>query len=107
MMALLFRCPGPNGSGCPAHAMTAFAIGTRPRDGLSFNRLDATMKRDGWVLTAGRLPQPDGTTVAFVEPICGRCGKAVMEGIVAEADGRIDPSARGGVMKIIAGGEEH
>lgn len=100
-IGLLFRCPGLHGSGCPDRAYMAFAIGLKAKDGISFNMLDKTVKRQGWMLAALRLEQPDGSTVATVEPVCGDCGKRVTQDIVDSAGGKVDVSALGFVRRIL------
>ena len=100
-MGLLFRCPGLHGSGCPDKASMAFAIGLRAKDGISFNMLDRTVKKQGWTLAVLRLEQPDGSTVAAVEPVCEDCGKRVLQDTVDSAGGRVDISAQAYVRRIL------
>ena len=100
-VALLFRCPGLNGEGCPDHATMAFAIGHTASDGISFRQLDDVCRRAGWGLAMGRLPQPDGQIVPCAEPVCADCEKRVVQQIVNSAPNGVAESAQAYVRKML------
>lgn len=98
---IVLRCPGLHGGGCPDAEMLAFGIGNKPKEGMSLHAVQGAVKRAGWTLAALRFPQPDGTVVPGFEPVCGDCGKRVLQDIVDAAGGKVDPSARPYVRRVL------
>ena len=99
--AIVFRCPGLHGSGCPDKEILAFGIGNVPEDGLSLHAVVEVAKREGWMMSVCHLLRPDGGFINGFEPVCGDCGKRILQSAVDEAGGRVDPSAQPFVRRVL------
>lgn len=74
VVAFALRCPGLDGGGCPAEAVTAFGIGSRAQDGLSVARLHDVLSAVGWTIAVGAVQVDGGGTAPCVDPLCPHCG---------------------------------
>jgi len=99
--ALLFRCPGVHGSGCPDKAMMAFVLGDRPEHGITHPQLHEVCKSQGWALAAGKIPQPDGSIQVTLEPLCPTCEKILVQQMVDASPKGVSPSALAYVRKTL------